>query len=404
MNRPDIPAGNQKVKELHKKAAVEKEKIKVEEEPLAGYTLKNIFFLLRQNRFDIDRKYFWRFLYGIGVSLAFAPLRFIESITTWHTIRKTKVEKDPIFIIGYYRSGTTYLYTLLSKDKSKGYVSNVEGYLPTTFLRFPRLTYKMIEMSLPENRPMDNVIMTPEEPTEDEYSIGAFSPYSIYHGFVFPRNFKLYSRYNSFKDLPEDLGKWKKLFCWFTKKLTAHFKGNQIIYKNPSATYRIKHILDMYPNAKFIHIHRNPYEVFSSNVRYHNDVFKIYTLQKWDEEEMKQTILENYRELYECYEEQKGLIPKENLITIGYEDFLKAPMKYAEMIYKQLRIDGFAEAKETMEAYVATQKSYKPNLHRLGLDIIESVNENWGDILKRLGYKKLSPKDAAMESKVETPK
>ena len=87
---------------------------------------------------------------------------------------------DPVFINGYYRSGTTYLITLFSKDPSRGYISNIEAYLPSTFLGSPRITRWLISISLPEQRPMDNVVMSADEPTEDEYSIGAYEKYSIY--------------------------------------------------------------------------------------------------------------------------------------------------------------------------------------------------------------------------------
>jgi hypothetical protein len=262
---------NIRTRKMTTKTSRKKEKVNVEEEIMAGYTLRNILRLLWQNRFRVDRKYFLRFLYGLGVSALLWPLRTLEWLITAPRIAATRIEKDPVFIIGYYRSGTTYLITLFSKDPNRAYVSNVEGYLPTLFLGFPRLARWIINMSIPESRPMDNVVMTPEEPTEEEYSIGAYEKYSIYNGFVWPRNFKLYSRYNSFDGLPDDLERWKRRHHWFTRKLTASYHGKQIVYKNPTATFRIKHILQLYPNARFVHIYRNPYEVLSSNIRYHAD-------------------------------------------------------------------------------------------------------------------------------------
>ena len=288
----------------------------VTEEPMAGYTWTNIGRLLWQNKFRIHVKYFLRFLYGIAVSTLFLPLRIWEALAVEEKIRRTVPEHDPIFIIGYYRSGTTYLVTLFSKDKNRGYVSNIEAYLPATFLGSPRITRWVISASLPEQRPMDNVVMTADEPTEDEYSIGAYETYSIYNGFIFPRNFRLYSRYNSFDGLPQDLARWKKRWFWFNKKMAVQYRGKQMVYKNPTATFRIRHLLEMYPNAKFVHIYRNPYHVFSSNVKYHNEVFEIYALQTWDQEDMQQTILENYREMYEKFDRDRHLIPDNHLIEI----------------------------------------------------------------------------------------
>jgi hypothetical protein len=318
-------------------------------------------------------------------------------------IAATRIKKDPVFIIGYYRSGTTYLITLFSKDPNRAYVSNVEGYLPTLFLGFPRLARWIINMSIPESRPMDNVVMTPEEPTEEEYSIGAYEKYSIYNGFVWPRNFKLYSRYNSFDGLPDDLERWKRRHHWFTRKLTASYHGKQIVYKNPTATFRIKHILQLYPNAKFVHIYRNPYEVLSSNIRYHDDVIKIYTVQNWDPEQIKEGILENYAEMYRKYEEQKHLIPEGHPVEIKYEDFIQKPMEHIEHIYRELDLEGFEEARPFMQEHVGSQRSYRPNKHKIGKNIVGSVNREWSHIVEMLGYEKMDEAEAPDESSVIIP-
>jgi hypothetical protein len=376
----------------------------ITEEPMAGYTWTNIGRLLWQNKFRIHIKYLLRFLYGIVVSTLFLPLRIWEALAVEEKIRKTVPKHDPVFIIGYYRSGTTYLITLFSKDPNRGYVSNIEGYLPATFLGSPRITRWMIASSLPEQRPMDNVVMTADEPTEDEYSIGAFEKYSIYNGFIFPRNFGLYSRYNSFDGLPNDLKRWKKRWAWFNKKMTARYDGKQMVYKNPTATFRIRHLLEMYPNAKFVHIYRNPYEVFSSNVKYHNEVFEIYALQTWDEQEMQRTILENYREMYEKFDRDRHLIPENNLVNVRYEDFLQDPLGHMERIYATLQLDGYEEAVPFFEEYIETQKDYKANRHILSSDFVEKVNAYWGHIVDRFGYERIDPATAPEVGRVEIPR
>jgi hypothetical protein len=276
--------------------------------------------------------------------------------------------------------------------------------LPTTFLGSPRITRWIISASLPEQRPMDNVVMGADEPTEEEYSMGAYEKYSIYNGFIFPRNFKLYSRYNSFEGLPKDLARWRQRWSWFNKKMTLHYDGKQMVYKNPTATFRIRHLLEMYPNAKFVHIYRNPYHVFSSNVKYHQEVFEIYALQTWDEQETRETILENYREMYACFDRDRHLIPESNLVEVKYEAFLQDPMGHMERIYTTLQLDGYEEARPFLEAYAASQQDYKPNRHILSSSFVEKVNAYWGHIIDRFGYERLDPATAPEQARVEIPK
>jgi len=117
------------------------------EEPLAGMSFANIFRLLWENKFRIHPKYYLRFWYAIGLATITAPMRVIERILYHRKIKKTEIKTDPIFVIGHYRTGTTYLMTLLSMDKDRGYVSNLEGYAPHFFLSFPKITKALIDMS-----------------------------------------------------------------------------------------------------------------------------------------------------------------------------------------------------------------------------------------------------------------
>ncbi|MBN1331049.1 MAG: sulfotransferase [Candidatus Heimdallarchaeota archaeon] len=366
----------------------------VKEEPLGGMSSINIIRLLWQNKFRIHPKYWLRFAWALFLSRITRPLRIIEHIVKNRKIKKTKITTDPLFIIGHYRTGTTYLITLLANDKGKGYVSNLEAYAPHYFLTFEKLTKKILEMSLPETRPMDDVIMGPDEPTEEEYAIGATHKYGFYNGFIFPRNFKLYSKYNSFDQCKEkDVKSWKKVYWKFVQKMTLKYNGKMLFLKNPANTYRIKYLLEMFPNAKFVHIYRNPYKMYASTLKFYREVFAIYALQKWKDEDLQQGILDNYVEMYEKLYAEKDLISKENYIEIQYEEFLKNPLKHVERIYKDLRIDGFMEAKPTFEKYIKSQASYTPNTHNISDDIIQRVNSHWDFVREKHGYEKLEPKN-----------
>ena len=365
----------------------------VKEEPLAGYTLPTFLRVLWDNKFDVDLKYFLRFLYAVSLMVILTPLRFFQHIRFHRKIKKTKIEEDPIFIIGHYRTGTTYLMTLMAYDKSKGYVSNVEGYATQFYLGFPKFTRWIIESSLPDVRPMDNVIMGAEEPTEEEYCIGTYTPYGYYTGFIFPRNFDLYSRFLTFDGMPRHHKRWRKKYHYLVQMLTLGHGGKPLFLKNPVLSYRLRDILDMYPNAKFIHTYRNPYKVYSSTVKFFDEVFAIYTLQTWDKEKMKQDILDNFKLLYECHERDLNLIPEDRIFHVKYEDFIKQPAEMMEKIYKDLKLDGWDEYKQDIIAYAESQKlEYVPNNHTTDDEVIRRVNEHWNEYREKYGYEKLEVK------------
>ena len=55
-------------------------------------------------------------------------------------------------------------------------------------------------------------------------------------------------------------------------------------------------------------------------------------LQVISKEDSKKDILKNYREMFEAFEEEKLLVPKNRLITIKYEDLIKNPLRTFELI------------------------------------------------------------------------
>ncbi|MBD3191643.1 MAG: hypothetical protein GF308_13430 [Candidatus Heimdallarchaeota archaeon] len=364
----------------------------VNREPLAGSSTSNIIRLLIQNKFRVHPKYWLRLLYAIVLSLLCLPFRVVERLCFNRKIKNYQLPEDPIFITGHWRSGTTFMHYLFAQDESKGLVSNVEVYAPHFFLAFPRISKKLIEVSLPETRPMDNIKINADLPGEEEHSLGAYDKYGFFHSMIFPRNFKTYASYKSFENAsPKDLKHWKKRYQFFIKKVAykKENRGKRLVLKNPANTYRIKHLLEMYPNAKFIHLFRNPYEVYASTIKFHNDTAEVFSLQTWDLEELKDNVLDLYSELYQNFDEQIEAVPEENWIDIRYEDFIGQPMQTLETIYRELQIEGFEEHQANFQAFIEEQKDYQPASYNFSEELITKVNNHCGFIFEKFGYKKL---------------
>lgn len=78
-----------------------------------------------ENHFHIARDRLPQALYISATALALAPAAAAESLIYRKRIRETKIEKDPIFILGHWRSGTTYLQNVLSRDEQFGWFDPV---------------------------------------------------------------------------------------------------------------------------------------------------------------------------------------------------------------------------------------------------------------------------------------
>src|SRR5664279_2725645 len=67
-------------------------------------------------------------------TILFEPWRWIEQTMYNKKISQHCIIKHPLFILGFYRSGTSYLHQFLTKDDRFGYHSNFQMVLPEIML------------------------------------------------------------------------------------------------------------------------------------------------------------------------------------------------------------------------------------------------------------------------------
>ncbi|MGF3553975.1 MAG: sulfotransferase family protein [Thermoplasmatota archaeon] len=345
--------------------------------PLFGITLKNWIKLLDLND-SVDKKYFARGAFITFASIFLTPSRFISKLMYDSKINNTEIKKPPVFIIGHWRSGTTYLHELLSKDPQFCYVSLWNTFLPDNFLILEPFK-KFFAKFLPETRPMDEIKVEIDGPYEEEAGIAVINQWSFFHCFHFPRNAEeQYLKSIHFENLnDEEKTKWKNNYLKFLKAVTFANNGKRLLLKNPSNTARIPTLLEIFPNAVFIHIYRNPYKVYFSTVKMRNNVLDKLALQNADKQKIEKEVIENYKRLMKSYFEQKKLIPKDNLVEIRYEDLVKDPIKRVKEIYSKLRISGFENALPEMLKYLEKQKNYKTNIYSINEKTIQHIKNNW---------------------------
>ena len=254
---------------------------------LTGSALPN---LLRQLfKHGIDKSYWFKLPALLCWSVMLAPTYFLEKIVC-SILPGKPIQRDPIFIIGHWRSGTTYLHYLMVKDRQFGYCSNVDAFVPGALLLGQQISRVIIGWRLPKTRPMDGVKLYADAPQEDEFPMMLLSPYSCYHSFVFPRTSKMNLMRNIIFNDQETIKKWGEIYHRYLSKLSYRNRGKRLILKNPVNTTRIKYLLAMFPHAKFIYIHRDPDEVKASSLRMFKSMTQMNTLQDFDLNNLKKDI------------------------------------------------------------------------------------------------------------------
>jgi hypothetical protein len=178
--------------------------LRLGEQPLSGTSLHNWIKILIQNRFKIDWQYLPKALYVTTLILAFSPFRYLERRT--YDIQVQNVDSiEPLFILGHWRSGTTFLHYLLGNDPNLAYVSTFETMTPELIIRNEDFFRNIVKNHLPAKRPMDDLEMHANLPYEEEYAIANLSPFSFYHAWYFPCNWKTYfDQFATFKSASKE--------------------------------------------------------------------------------------------------------------------------------------------------------------------------------------------------------
>lgn len=357
--------------------------------PAVGFRLSLILKLLARNR--VKPKYYFRAFLTLLINIINAPFRLYERLFINPRIARVRVPDDPIFIIGHWRSGTTHLHNLLSQDKQMGYVTTYQGVFPDTmFTWLGKLIFKnFMSLLIPSTRKGDNVKLDPEFPQEEEFIPGMHIPFCFYYYWMFPRKImEYYDRYVRLNGTSDKMMKaWSSEYLMLIKKALKNTGRTKYVSKNPTNTGRIPHLLKIFPHAKFIHIHRNPVEVYISTKHFLSKLLPFLQLNELTVEELKENILYIYKEIMAQFIHDKPLIPKGHFIEIRFEDLETDPLREVGKIYDSFNIPGKEQAMEEMRSYLIETKEYQRNKHFIRKEELQKVLETCGFAMERWHYK-----------------
>lgn len=365
------------------------------EHPVALGSFRSWLRLLRTSR-GIDRAYVPRVLFVSLTTLLISPLRLGEWARYGRRIRRTAIHPSPIFIIGHWRSGTTHLHNLLCQDGNHGYLSTFQAMAPGFCLvgdgAIKRFLAKKARSRYP-TRLIDNIPLAFDAPQEDEFAMASLSPHSFVHTFSFPRQAEeLFERCVLFDGRSETVrSQWIDAYLSVLRKTTLASGGKRLVIKNCAHSARIATLLELFPNAKFVHIHRNPYDVFLSTLHTHKTVLLRSQVQKIEPDQIEAHVLRFYDRLMRRLLADRSLIPAGNLVEIRFDDLEASPLDQLRRVYDGLALPGFAAAEPAFRSYLDSVAGYRKNVYELDGDVVAKVNRHWPYAFEEWGYDRLDP-------------
>ncbi|MEZ6053675.1 MAG: sulfotransferase [Planctomycetaceae bacterium] len=310
----------------------------------------------------------------------------VEKLVYGRKVEATEIHPSPLFIIGHWRSGTTLLHNLVSLDSQFTFPNMYHVAFPHHFLLTEDVVSKFTGWMLPKSRPMDNIETGWQLPQEDEIGLCALCLISPYLMITFPEKDLYRDFFELRKVSPHVLQEWKDTFLHFLRKVTYR-EQKPIVLKSPSHTFRVPLLLDMFPDAKFLYIHRHPYDVFRSSMHLRRALFEENTLGLLDETPWESEILEDFELAIQSYEQHRHLIPEGNLHEIRFEDLESDPLTQLEVAYQNLSLPGFDEFKKVLIPEIKRLEGYKKNsFHSLEPRLKRELYRRVHPMFERHGY------------------
>jgi hypothetical protein len=329
--------------------------------------------------------------------------------------QKTEI-KEPVFIVGNARSGTTLFHRLLCGDEENYvYFRMWELVLPSLVqkrsIHFIFATLKRISpkahqglidweagllTELKKQHPIG--VNNPEE--DELLLLTSFSSAMLNILFPYPDDLE---HLVIFEQRP--VRTRQKILNFYKgciqRQLYFYGSDRTLVSKNPAFVSKMRDLSTAFPDAKFIYLVRNPFETIPS-------LLKLLT-SMWDELGIDSSHVDNslralvdgcirdYHYALEVLEE----LPEDRYAIVEYDNLVGDPKATVEEVYARLGLEISPAFDEKLSAERSRQKRYHSmnaySLEQFGIDAAE-IEERLGSLNRRFGFTRDGlPQDVSKE-------
>ena len=284
-------------------------------------------------------------------------------VTDWyrrHPEIEAEVIREPVFIVGLPRSGTTILHEVLAEDPQFRIVKKWEALFPcpppeeASYHSDPRIrrAHNLITIQdriSPEWRTMHAV--GGELPVECiEFTTSCFLSEMFTASFQIPS----FQAHLAVADITE-MYRWHRRML---RLLQWRYRRPHWLLKGCNHEPYIPQLLQVYPDARIIYTHRDPIKAVSSVVSVQGTIFGFRT-----EDPFSRNSYENWLRMdavaamleQRMRWSQSGLIPEGQVAHIRFADFCSDPLHAIGQAYRQIGLTLSGEAAQRMADYLAAK-------------------------------------------------
>jgi len=337
-------------------------------------------------RFRVGRPYIVRAVVIVASSIMTFVTTLPERLLAPIFLRRRPL--DPVFIVGVHRSGTTHLQNLLALDPQFACARTFQVINPFGFLVTGWLLVPILKGFSPWTRPMDSVAFGVFSPNEEEYAIANASGLSPDWAVRLPREIDRYERF-TYPDrwTSRERARWKRVMDRFVRKLVVFRRRRRPLLKNPYNTARVALLRELYPGARFVHIHRDPHRVYLSNMRMARLGHTLFQMQDPIEgNDYQSRFLDNYAQMERAYYRDADALPEGASVEVRYEDLDADAIGEVRRIYAALGLAYSEDYDARLRAYLGAVAGYRKNTFKpLEESVRALVNDTLADLFPRWG-------------------
>lgn len=351
-----------------------------------------------QNRLSLSAKA-WRSLRSVYADqIGAAPLaqrmayRFMGGyLSMLEGMQKSSVKaaagsaKPPLFIVGHWRSGTTFLHELMACDPQFCFPSTYACMNPQHFLLTERGAQKLsgdVEVA----RPMDSMKISSASPQEDEFALLCLGARSPYEAVLFPKALRRALESGDVTTLGQaEQAAWKTAIATFVAQAGSRHPGRTQLLKSPPHGWRIDLLRELFPGARFVHIVRNPFDVAASTRRMWEQLFNIYALSPPPYPDVLPDVAEFLSQLMARTEQQ--MQKADDGCVLRFEDLVAEPHRELEKIYGAFQLGDYEKVRPLFAAQLEKTAGHQKNKLVLSQADRDHILRWCRPVLERYGYK-----------------
>jgi omega-hydroxy-beta-dihydromenaquinone-9 sulfotransferase len=302
-------------------------------------------------------------------------------------VDRTAIREAPLFILGHWRSGTTLLHELLALDERHAFPNFYQCLLPNHFLLTENRGKRWLSFLMPARRNADNMAAGWDRPQEDEFALCLLGAPSPYVNIAFPNHPPQdHEAFDLDRLPPRARAAWKRTFLRFLRQLTLK-DPRRLVLKSPPHSCRVPAMLELFPDARFVHIVRDPYVVFPSTVNLWKSLYQTQSLQAPTFAGLEEYVFRTFTHLHERLEQKRTLIPPGRFHELRYEDLIADPVGQMRRLYDGLELGDFDKVLPRLQGYLQEHAGYETNRYpKLSPELRAEIGRRWGEVIQRYGY------------------